>query len=123
MVDGVLNYKEDDYSEMIYHLQSLGESPTILLLNGINSDSGTNTVPASFNGIENFEVDNSPLLFNEISDLRVIKTPMEQGKVDQDLLGVLGAKKEAVTKGLAYFFAYLPTTKRCKMLTHKRGYY
>ena len=81
MVDGVLNYKKDDYSEMIHHLQSLGGYPTILLLNGVNSQLKLNTVPASFDGIENFEVDNSPLLFNEISDLRVIKTPMEQGKV------------------------------------------
>ena len=91
MVDGVLNYKKDDYSEMIYHLQSLGGSPTILLLNGEMNT--MNTVPASFDGIENFKVDNSTLLFNEINNLRVIKTPMEQGRVD--LLGVLGSTNES----------------------------
>ena len=79
MVDGLLDYKDDDFSEMIEHLKGLGESYTILLLNGKNSDSKLNTVPASFAGIENFKVDNTTLLFNEIADLRVIKTPMEQG--------------------------------------------
>ena len=79
MVDGLLDYKDDDFSEMIEHLKGLGESHTILLLNGKNPDSKLNTVPASFAGIENFKVDNTTLLYNEIADLRVIKTPMEQG--------------------------------------------
>ena len=75
----MLDYKDDDFSEMIEHLKGLGESHTILLLNGKNPDSKLNTVPASFAGIENFKVDNTTLLYNEIADLRVIKTPMEQG--------------------------------------------
>ena len=81
--------------EMFEHLQSLGSSPpTLLVLNGTNPDSKIMTPSfASFFDSKDkkkkkwsesmaqwSKVDNSPLLFNEMSDLRVIKTPMEQGK-------------------------------------------
>ena len=80
--------------EMFEHLQSLGSSPpTLLVLNGTNADSKIMTPSfASFFDSKDkkkkkwsesmsqwSKVDNSPLLFNEMSDLRVIKTPMEQG--------------------------------------------
>lgn len=48
----------------------------LLLLKGLNSDSGLECEPASFKGIEGFETDTS-MLFHEIAECRVFKTPME----------------------------------------------
>ena len=46
----------------------------IYLLEGVNSDSDLTTQPATFDGIEAYKTDKE-LLFPEMSDLRVIKTP------------------------------------------------
>lgn len=52
--------------EIVEKLQS-GESPLLLTLTGVNSDSGKTTKEAHFKGIENFKVDNS-ILFPEICE-------------------------------------------------------
>ncbi|VDM32459.1 unnamed protein product [Hydatigera taeniaeformis] len=53
------------------------KNPTLLLtLLGLNSDSGKFTLPALFDGIEKFNVD-STVLHHEISECRLIKTPLE----------------------------------------------
>ena len=49
---------------------------TLLLLNGINSDSGKQTRTAAFDGMANFKTDDK-ILYPVISELRVIKTEME----------------------------------------------
>ena len=69
--------------EMATHLRSL-EVPsrgpiTLLLLLGRNTDSKKMTRPANFTGIEHFRTDRDTL-FSVIMELRVIKTPMEQGR-------------------------------------------
>ena len=48
----------------------------LLLLNGINTDSGKSTITASFEGISHFNINDS-ILHPVISELRVIKTEME----------------------------------------------
>ncbi|XP_023340154.1 xaa-Pro dipeptidase [Eurytemora carolleeae] len=60
------------------HLRSLQGStvPTLLLLEGPNTDSGKTTRPAAFDGISEFPTDNS-ILHHEMAELRVIKTKME----------------------------------------------
>ena len=69
--------------EMAAHLRSLEvrhRGPmTLLLLLGENTDSHKMTRPANFTGIEQFRTDKDTL-FNVIMELRVIKTPMEQGR-------------------------------------------
>ena len=67
--------------EMPAHLRSLeARGPiTLLLLLGRNTDSKKMTRPAAFEGIEQFRTDEDTL-FNVIMELRVIKTPMEQGR-------------------------------------------
>lgn len=52
------------------------EKPTLLVMEGTNSDSGKNVLTPAFDGISDFEVDKS-ILFNIIAELRVIKTEME----------------------------------------------
>jgi len=64
------------WSEDMSHKVVSLDPQVILTLKGINSDSGIETVEATFNGIESFKVDNQ-LLFPMISDLRVFKTPLE----------------------------------------------
>lgn len=54
-----------------------GLNPTELLtLYGKNSDSGLSPEPVQFEGIEEFTI-NKTVLYDEMADLRVIKTPME----------------------------------------------
>ena len=67
--------------EMATHLRSLeARGPiTLLLLLGRNTDSKKMTRPANFTGIEHFRTDRDTL-FSVIMELRVIKTPMEQGR-------------------------------------------
>ncbi|XP_065332499.1 xaa-Pro dipeptidase [Cloeon dipterum] len=48
----------------------------LLLLNGLNTDSGLTTRQAAFDGIHNFNTNNE-LLHREMSECRVIKSPME----------------------------------------------
>ncbi|XP_054278394.1 xaa-Pro dipeptidase [Macrosteles quadrilineatus] len=48
----------------------------ILTLSGVNSDSGLSSTEAVFDGISEFKVDNE-ILYPEISECRVIKTPLE----------------------------------------------
>ena len=69
--------------EIATHLRSL-EVPsrgpmTLLLLLGRNTDSKKMTRPANFTGIQHFRTDRDTL-FSVIMELRVIKTPMEQGR-------------------------------------------
>ena len=55
-------------------------NPDVLLtLYGLNSDSGSYSKPATFDGIGEFKV-NKDLLHREISELRVFKTQYELGK-------------------------------------------
>jgi len=64
--------------EMATHLATLGSggSPTLLLLEGPNTDSGKMTRPAAFDGMSEFRTDRAQL-HPEIAELRVVKTPME----------------------------------------------
>ena len=64
--------------EMPDHLRSVAGScvPTLLLLEGTNTDSGKKTRPAAFDGVSEFQT-NHTLLHPEIAELRVVKTEME----------------------------------------------
>jgi len=62
--------------EMPERLGKLTADPTLLLLNGTNSDSGKGTRPAAFDGMSKFKTNND-ILHHEMSELRVIKTEME----------------------------------------------
>lgn len=67
---------EVDYVENITKvLQGLQETE-LLILDGKNSDSGLSPEPVVFEGIEKFTI-NKSVLYNEMADLRVIKTPLE----------------------------------------------
>ncbi|XP_050293691.1 xaa-Pro dipeptidase isoform X2 [Anthonomus grandis grandis] len=79
--------KCDDFSKKyniskVYYVDQLStilkglNRAKILTLKGINTDSGLTAKPASFEGIENFSV-NDELLFPIIADLRVYKTEHE----------------------------------------------
>jgi Xaa-Pro dipeptidase len=71
-VDSV--YYTDEISQVLKDLNP----PKILLLNGVNTDSGKTTVKASFEGIENFaQIIDEKILHPIITECRVIKTPME----------------------------------------------
>ena len=63
---------------MPHHLRSVAGScvPTLLLLEGPNTDSGKTTRPAAFDGISEYQT-NRTVLNPEIAELRVIKTDME----------------------------------------------
>jgi Xaa-Pro dipeptidase len=61
--------------EMAAVLQRLGPE-RLLLLDGINSDSGRRAQPARFEGIERFETDQG-LLHPELVECRVLKSPEE----------------------------------------------
>ncbi|XP_068083318.1 xaa-Pro dipeptidase [Anabrus simplex] len=52
------------------------EPSVLLTLSGVNTDSNLTNREAAFDGISNFEVNNS-LLYPEIAECRVIKSPME----------------------------------------------
>ena len=62
--------------ELPEKLKAMAANPTLLLLNGVNSDSGKTTRIAAFDGISQFRT-NDAVLFPIIAELRVIKTPME----------------------------------------------
>jgi len=64
--------------EMPDHLRfSAGSTvPTLLLLEGPNTDSGKTTRPAAFDGMSEFQT-NRTLLHPEMAECRVLKTPME----------------------------------------------
>lgn len=60
----------------------------LYLLEGVNSDSGLTTQPASFEGIDAYSTDKE-LLYPEMSDLRVIKTPEVSEPLRKGLVGVI----------------------------------
>ena len=67
--------------EMPAHLRSLASDsrtggPTLLLLEGPNTDSGKMARPAAFDGMSQFKTDKK-ILFHQIAETRVYKTPME----------------------------------------------
>jgi len=64
--------------EMPSHLRSVAGStvPTLLLLEGPNTDSGLTTRPAAFDGMSEFQT-NRGILHHEMADCRVIKTKFE----------------------------------------------
>lgn len=62
--------------EMPQRLKAINAKVTLLLLNGVNSDSGKTTRTAAFDGISQFNTNDS-VLHPIISELRVIKTEME----------------------------------------------
>ena len=62
--------------EMPQRLKAIHADSTLLLLNGVNSDSGKTTRIAAFDGMSQFRTNDS-VLHPVISELRVIKTEME----------------------------------------------
>lgn len=62
-----------DFQTIFYQFQEK-DAQMIYLLEGVNSDSKIKTAAATFNDIDQFKTDRS-LLYNEICELRVIKTP------------------------------------------------
>lgn len=64
------------YSDEIVKTLKIYGCEKLLLLHGLNTDSGRYIKPASFEGISEFETDES-LLFHHLSELRVFKTPEE----------------------------------------------
>jgi len=63
--------------EMPEHLRTLASGqPTLLLLEGPNTDSGKMTRPAAFDGMSQFQT-NRTLLHHQMAECRVIKTPDE----------------------------------------------
>ena len=64
--------------ELPSHLRSLStsSSPTLLLLEGPNTDSGKTARPAAFDGISEFRTDKTTL-HHQMAECRVIKTEME----------------------------------------------
>lgn len=64
------------YVDEIVKILSRMEPSVLLTLGGVNTDSGLVNKAAMFDGISRFEVNDS-LLHREISECRVIKTPME----------------------------------------------
>ena len=64
--------------EMPAHLRTMtSATPTLLLLEGPNTDSGKIARPAAFDGISEFRTDKT-ILHHQIAECRVIKTPLEQ---------------------------------------------
>lgn len=82
--------KEPDEFKQIYHVDHVyfvdelekvfndlvGTSKLILVLNGINTDSGSESKSATFDGIEKFHIDKTTL-HPIISECRVLKTDLE----------------------------------------------
>ncbi|XP_049816802.1 xaa-Pro dipeptidase isoform X1 [Schistocerca nitens] len=64
------------YVDEIVKVLSSMQPSVLLTLSGVNSDSGLTNQAAMFDGISEFNV-NDTLLYPEISECRVIKTPME----------------------------------------------
>jgi len=64
--------------EMPEHLRSVAGStvPTLLLLEGPNTDSGKMTRPAAFDGMSEFQT-NRTVLHHQMAECRVTKNPME----------------------------------------------
>jgi Xaa-Pro dipeptidase len=67
-------YYADELDKVFTEL--VGPTKLILVLNGLNTDSGKESKAASFDGIEKFHVDNTTL-HSIISECRVIKTDLE----------------------------------------------
>ncbi|XP_065827412.1 xaa-Pro dipeptidase-like [Oscarella lobularis] len=70
-----VHFTKENHFKIVAELKKKNASK-LLLLRGINTDSGNPTEPADFNGIDQFELDYDHL-FNIISELRVMKTDME----------------------------------------------
>ncbi|XP_017783851.1 PREDICTED: xaa-Pro dipeptidase [Nicrophorus vespilloides] len=76
------DFKNKYKVDSVYYVDQLADvlkeqNPSSLLtLKGVNTDSGLTAKDAEFDGIDKFTVDKTTL-FNEIADLRVIKTDME----------------------------------------------
>jgi len=73
--------KEMYQVDEVHYIEDMPEvlksyNPTLLTLRGQNSDSKKMTLEAAFDGISDFKKDNSKL-HHVMSELRVIKTPME----------------------------------------------
>lgn len=67
---------EVHYTDEIPEVLKALKIEVILLLSGLNSDSGKKSRPAAFDGISEFKVDHN-LLYPVISECRVIKSPSE----------------------------------------------
>ena len=67
-------YYVDELDQMLNELA--GTSKLILVLNGLNTDSGTESKPADFDGIEKFHIDKT-ILHPIITECRVFKTDLE----------------------------------------------
>lgn len=71
-------YEVDEvyFSDQLYEVLNKKNPCTLLTLHGLNTDSGSYSVPASFVGIEKFEV-NKEILHQQISECRVFKSDLE----------------------------------------------
>lgn len=67
---------EVNYTDEIAHVLEEKKADVLLTLHGQNSDSGSFTQEAGFDGISKFTVNNQ-ILYPEITELRVFKTKME----------------------------------------------
>jgi len=65
--------------EMPEHLRAgpHGDNPTLLLLEGANTDSGKMTRPAAFDGMSKFNI-NTSVLHHQMAECRVVKTEAEK---------------------------------------------
>eukprot|EP01132_Coremiostelium_polycephalum_P003756 gene3756-4676_t len=70
LVDNVI------YSEELSEFFTQHKTSTIYTVSGVNTDSGNKLSDPHFTGIQNFHVNNS-LIYNDISECRVIKTEKE----------------------------------------------
>uniref|UniRef100_T1JIH0 Xaa-Pro dipeptidase n=1 Tax=Strigamia maritima TaxID=126957 RepID=T1JIH0_STRMM len=64
------------YTNEIAHVLRCIQPDVLLTLRGVNTDSCKTTLEAAFDGIADFKVNNT-VLFPEITECRVIKTPLE----------------------------------------------
>jgi len=76
------DFKNKYQTESVMYTDQIGtffkdqDAKMIYLLEGVNADSGKTTEPATFEGIANFKTDKA-VIYNEVCELRVIKTPQE----------------------------------------------
>ncbi|KAF2882314.1 hypothetical protein ILUMI_23879 [Ignelater luminosus] len=64
------------YSDTIADVLTNLNPSALLIMNGVNSDSGLDFTEPYFEGIENFTLERE-ILYNEIADLRVVKSNLE----------------------------------------------
>jgi Xaa-Pro dipeptidase len=83
VIPGLEDYKTRYAVDRVFYVDEMARvladelhASSLLTLNGKNSDSGKMAIPATFDGIERFKVDEKTL-FPVIAECRVVKTAME----------------------------------------------